>query len=143
MNPAGQADGRVLIDGTLDVSADSAAARDVVEDVRSSVHDVDGANAIVGGDSAVLLDTLDAAAQDNVVIIPIVLVVVFVILAILLRALLAPIILIGTVILSFGASLGVCALVFEHLFGFAVRMRGSRCSSSCSWWRSVSTTTSS
>lgn len=25
----------------------------------------------------------------------------------------------GTVILSFGASLGVCALVFEHIFGFA------------------------
>ncbi|MDN5851341.1 MAG: MMPL family transporter [Actinomycetia bacterium] len=119
VSSGGRADGRVLLDGTLDVPADSAAARDVVEDVRSSVHGVDGANAIVGGDTAVLLDTLDAAAQDNVVIIPIVLVVVFLILAILLRALLAPIILIGTVILSFGASLGVCALVFEHVFGFA------------------------
>ena len=119
VNPAGQADGRVLIDGTLDVPADSPAARDVVEDVRASVHDVDGAEAIVGGDTAVLLDTLDAAARDNVVIIPLVLAVVFVILAILLRALLAPIVLIGTVILSFGASLGVCALVFKYVFDFA------------------------
>ena len=119
VSPAGQADGRVLIDGTLDVPADSPAARDVVEDVRASVHEVDGAEAIVGGDTAVLLDTLDAAARDNVVIIPLVLAVVFVILAILLRALLAPIVLIGTVILSFGASLGVCALVFKYVFDFA------------------------
>ena len=52
-------------------------------------------------------------------IIPIVLVVVFLILVGLLRALTAPLILIGTVILSFGAALGISALLFEFVFGFA------------------------
>jgi RND superfamily putative drug exporter len=45
--------------------------------------------------------------------------VVFVILALLLRAIVAPIILIATVVLSFAAALGVSALVFEHIFHFA------------------------
>ena len=57
--------------------------------------------------------------RDNKVIIPIVLIVVFFILVGLLRALVAPLILIGTVILSFGAALGFSALLFEYVFGFA------------------------
>jgi RND superfamily putative drug exporter len=44
--------------------------------------------------------------------------VVFVILVLLLRALVAPLLLMLTVVLSFAASLGVCGLVFTHLFGF-------------------------
>ncbi len=52
-------------------------------------------------------------------IIPIVLVVVFLILVGLLRAVTAPLILIGTVVLSFGAALGISALLFEYVFGFA------------------------
>jgi len=51
-------------------------------------------------------------------LVPIVLVVVLVILALLLRAVAAPLVLIGTVILSFLSSLGIAALVFD-LFGFA------------------------
>jgi RND superfamily putative drug exporter len=42
-----------------------------------------------------------------------------IILALLLRSIVAPLVLIGTVILSFGAALGISALVFKHLFGFA------------------------
>nr|MDT0664114.1 MMPL family transporter [Micromonospora sp. DSM 115978] len=52
-------------------------------------------------------------------IIPIVLLVILVVLALLLRALVAPILLIGTVVLSFAATLGVCALVFNYVFDFA------------------------
>ena len=47
------------------------------------------------------------------------LVVVFVILGLLLRAIVAPLLLIATVVLSFAAALGVSALVFDHVFGFA------------------------
>ena len=47
-----------------------------------------------------------------------------VILVLLLRALTAPLILIGTVILSFGAALGLSSLVFHYVFDFAGR--GSR-----------------
>ena len=39
--------------------------------------------------------------------------------ALALLALMAPLILLGTVVLSFGAALGVSALVFDHVFGFA------------------------
>ena len=85
----------------------------------------------------------DASAADNRLIIPIVLVAVFLILAVLLRALVAPLVLLATVVLSFGAALGISALVFKHVFGFAGRTRRSRCSPSCSWWRWASTTTSS
>ena len=51
-------------------------------------------------------------------IIPLVLVVVFLILMLLLRAIVAPLILIGTVVLSFGAALGISALLFKYVFGF-------------------------
>ena len=83
---------------------------------------VDGADALVGGGAAFYLDTKIASNRDNKVIIPIVLVVVFLILIGLLRALTAPLILIGTVVLSFGAALGISALLFEYV----VRLRRVR-----------------
>lgn len=42
-----------------------------------------------------------------------------IILGLLLRAVVAPLILIGTVVLSFGAALGLSVLAFQHIFGFA------------------------
>ena len=44
---------------------------------------------------------------------------VFLILVVLLRSLVSPLILIATVVLSFGAALGISALLFEYVFGFA------------------------
>jgi hypothetical protein len=82
------------------------------------VHAIPGAHALVGGNTAVNLDVQRAAARDRNVIIPLILGVVFLILALLLRAILAPVLLIATVVLSFAASLGVSALVFDHVFGF-------------------------
>jgi RND superfamily putative drug exporter len=67
----------------------------------------------------VLADTKRATARDNKVIIPIMLVVVFLILALLLRAVVAPLILIATVVLSFLAAYGICALLFTQVLGFA------------------------
>jgi putative drug exporter of the RND superfamily len=74
--------------------------------------------ALVGGDTAQNLDVHDAALRDTLVVAPLVLLVVFVILAILLRSLVAPVMLVATVILSFAATLGFSVLVFNHLFGF-------------------------
>ena len=63
--------------------------------------------------------------------------VVLVVLALLLRAIVAPVILVATVVLSFGAALGISALIFDTVLGFDDdRQRRSRCSSSCSSWRS-------
>jgi RND superfamily putative drug exporter len=79
---------------------------------------VPGADALVGGNTAINLDVQRAAAHDRNLIIPVVLVVVFIILALLLRAVVAPLMLIATVVLSFAATLGVSAVVFDHAFGF-------------------------
>ncbi len=102
------------------ISADPSSPRafDIVESARAAVHGVDGADALLGGGSAFYLDTKEAANRDNVVIIPIILVMVFLILMVLLRAVAAPLILIGTVVLSFGAALGISALLFDFVFGF-------------------------
>ncbi|MEO6144702.1 MAG: MMPL family transporter, partial [Dermatophilaceae bacterium] len=105
--------------GTLSVAPDSQAAIDAVGLVRDAVHQVEGADAIAGGDSATRGDVLKASSDDNKVIIPLILLVVLVILMLLLRAVVAPVILIGTVVLSFGAALGISALIFRHVLDFA------------------------
>lgn len=60
-----------------------------------------------------------ATRHDNLVIIPLVLLVVLIILTLVLRALVAPLLLIATVVLSFAAALGVSALVFRYVFDYA------------------------
>ena len=110
--------GTAYLQGTLTSAPDSQAGYDTVDRVRDRVHAVPDADAKVGGNTAINLDVQRAAAHDRNVIIPIVLAVVFVILALLLRAVLGPLILIGTVVLSFAAALGASALVFRYVFGF-------------------------
>ncbi|CAM5580575.1 MMPL family transporter [Streptomyces griseomycini] len=112
------ADGRVLVDATLDAAADSDAAKETIERLRENVHDVPGADALVGGYTAQQYDTQQTAAHDRTVIVPVVLVIILLILVLLLRSLFVPVLLVATVALNFLATLGVSALVFEHLLGF-------------------------
>jgi len=133
----------VYLAGTLSVAPDSQASIDTVGLVREAVHRVPGAEAVAGGDSAPRGDILTASSNDNKVIIRLILLVVAVILMVLLRAVVAPLILIGTVVLSFGAALGLSALTFRHVFHFAGADPSIRCSSLCSSWPWGSTTTSS
>ena len=110
-------DGAVLLQGTPDDAADSAAAEQTVRDLRTAYADtVPGA--LVGGESATDLDTNEASIRDRALIVPIVLVVILLILMLLLRAVLAPVLLILTTVLSFGTAMGVAALVFDNLLGF-------------------------
>jgi RND superfamily putative drug exporter len=113
------ADGRSWFEATINADISSSTASTIVEDSRDAVHGVDGADAIVGGGSAFYLDTKIASDRDSRVIMPLVLAVVLLILIGLLRAVLAPVILMATVVLSFGAALGISALLFEYVFGFA------------------------
>jgi putative drug exporter of the RND superfamily len=110
--------GYVYLQGTLTAAPDSPAAYATIDRLRAAVHAVPGADAKVGGTTAITLDVQRANAHDRKVIIPLILVVVFVILALLLRALVAPLILTATVVLSFAAALGVSAFFFNHVFGF-------------------------
>ncbi|WP_051432703.1 MMPL family transporter [Promicromonospora kroppenstedtii] len=110
-------DGAVLLQGTLGDAADSLAAEETVRDLRAAYADELPA-ALVGGESATDLDTNDASIRDRTVIVPIVLLVILVILMLLLRAVLAPVLLILTTVLSFGTAMGVSALVFNDVLGF-------------------------
>ncbi|MEU3897281.1 MMPL family transporter [Streptomyces sp. NPDC045251] len=112
-------DGRVRIDATLQAPADSDAAKDAVARLRAAVHDVPGADALVGGYTAQQYDTQRTAAHDRTLIVPVVLAIILVILIVLLRSLLMPLLLVATVALNFVATLGVSALVFTHVFGFS------------------------
>lgn len=112
-------DGEAIMLGELKDAPSSTAAMRTVGQARTAVHRIEGADAQVGGDTAIMLDTQEAAARDSKVIIPIVLVVVFLVLALLLRAFVAPLLLMATVVLSFGAALGVSGLMFNHVFHFA------------------------
>jgi RND superfamily putative drug exporter len=110
--------GHAYLEGTLTSAPDSQAAYATIDRVRAAVHAVPGADALVGGYTAVNLDVNRASAHDRNLIIPIILAVVFVILCLLLRALVAPVMLIATVVLSFAAALGVSALFFNNVFNF-------------------------
>jgi RND superfamily putative drug exporter len=110
--------GLAEVDGTLQAAPDSDAAQDVVKQVRTEVHAIPGADARVGGMTAMRIDINEANQHDNELVIPLVLLVVLLILGLLLRAVVAPLVLMGTVVLSFAAALGVSALVFRHLFHF-------------------------
>jgi RND superfamily putative drug exporter len=110
--------GHAYLEGTLTTAPDSQAAYTTIDRVRSRVAAVPGADALVGGNTAVNLDVQRAAAHDRNVIIPVVLALVFVILALLLRAVVAPLMLIATVVLSFASALGVSALFFNNVFHF-------------------------
>ena len=112
-------DGRVLLQATLADAADSEAAAETVAMLRDELRaELPGAGALVGGVTAIAVDTNQASIHDRNLIIPLVLGVILVILMLLLRSILAPVLLILTTVLSFGTALGVAAIVFNGLFRF-------------------------
>ncbi len=110
------APGTAIIEAPMTDDPTTQAAFDTVERLRDAVHAVPDADAQVTGTAALFLDITDASTRDNWVIMPLVLLVVLLVLIGLLRSLLAPVMLIGTVVLSFGAAFGLSWLAFEFLF---------------------------
>ena len=111
-------DGHIILNATLTATPDSTEAKNMIPGIRSEVHAIDSGS-LVGGTSAVYYDTAKAATRDQQVIIPVVLIVIAIILGLLLRSVLASLMLLVTVVLSYLATLGVCSLVFHHIFHFA------------------------
>ncbi len=118
--------GHAYLDGTLTTAPDSQAAYATVDRVRANVQAVPGADALVGGNTAINLDVQGAAAHDRNVIIPVVLAVVFVILALLLRAVIAPLMLMATVVLSFAAALVALGIDYNIFLMTRVREEAKR-----------------
>lgn len=116
--PVKAVSGMVLIQATLDQPADSPAAEKVVRRLRTDLDRV-SRDVLVGGSTAVNLDVRDASSRDLKVIVPTILAVIFVVLCLLLRSLVAPLLLVFANVVSFTATIGISALVFNHLFRFA------------------------
>ncbi|MEP6650010.1 MAG: MMPL family transporter, partial [Lapillicoccus sp.] len=110
-------DGQVLVQATLVAPADSVAAESTAETIRTRLDEV-GTDVLVGGTTAVNLDVRQASERDVRVIIPTILAVIFVVLLLLLRSVTAPLVLVAANVLSFAATIGVSALVFNHVFHF-------------------------
>ena len=110
-------DGLARLDVVLSVDPDSRAAVGTVRDLRAALAAVDGADAKVGGVTAVKADFDDTAERDRIVI-PVLLAVVFIIVLVLVRALVVTVLLLATVVLSFFAAIGVSTVVFQDLLGF-------------------------
>jgi RND superfamily putative drug exporter len=108
----------VLLSALLEPDPYSTRAYDLIADVRTAARQAGGDGVLVGGPTAIERDLRAAASSDTRTIIPITLAVVLVVLVVLLRALVAPLLLIATVILSFFAALGTGAVVFDVVFGF-------------------------
>ena len=108
----------VLNEDPYDTEAMDAVPR-LRETVRNAVNAsrLNGATALVGGESATNFDGRIATTRDFKVIAPIVIAAIWIILAILLGSVVAPTYLVISVILSFVAALGVSVLVFKYIFG--------------------------
>ncbi|MEO8260978.1 MAG: MMPL family transporter [Pseudolysinimonas sp.] len=116
---AGASNGDITqLDVTLDAAAETPEAYATIERLRTTVHDIDGADAIVGGLDAQSLDVDRAQTADQDLVIPLILGLVLIVLVLLLRAIVAPVLLLVTVVASFFASLGASWLLFQSVFGF-------------------------
>jgi RND superfamily putative drug exporter len=110
-------DGLIRVEAVLADAPDTVEADRTVIALRDAFSD-SGSAALVGGVVAGDIDESDSAARDRLVVIPLVLLVVLVVLIALLRSVTAPVVLVATVVLSFLATLGISAAVFEALLGF-------------------------
>ena len=110
-------DGTVLVQATTKAASDSQEAEDTVQRLRSDLDAV-STEILVGGNAATNLDVHEASARDLRVIVPTILLVIFVVLALLLRSIVAPLLLVAANVVSFAATIGISALVFQHIFGF-------------------------
>ena len=118
MAPPKVVDGIGEVDAVLKYEANSPEAFKVLKSLRASLHSQLGPNVYVGGFTAINYDSQEASTRDRNVIIPIVILVILLILMLLLRSIIAPILLMLSVVASFVATLGACALVFNHVFRF-------------------------
>ncbi|MFG2040423.1 MMPL family transporter [Dactylosporangium sp. NPDC048998] len=108
----------VRVDATLTDPPDSPAARSTVTRLRSALVTVHDGPVRVGGATALDMAKADAQAHDRRLVIPLALAVVLAILVVLLRALIAPLLLLATVVASYFAALGASWLIVRYALGF-------------------------
>ena len=110
-------EGKVLLSGTLSVASESDEAKEAIPQIRQSLREIDEA-ILVGGNTAIQVDSNTASINDRTLIIPIILAAITIILMLLLRSIIAPLFLLLTTILSFGSAIGIAALLFNNVWNF-------------------------
>ena len=105
------------IDVVMDAESQSEAAYEIVRALRTELGSIEGAGALVGGLDAQRLDIKETYASDQLTVIPLILILVFLVLVLLLRSLVAPILLLLTVVASFFSAIGAAWLVFVNILG--------------------------
>lgn len=100
-------------------SPESTGETATIKHLRENVREVAGEAALVGGPSAEKLDEAETNKSDRNLVMPLILLVVLAILGLLLRAIVAPLVLVATVVVSYFGALGLCNLLFDHVLGFA------------------------
>ena len=115
----GETDGSITqVNVVLAAAAETEEAFQTVRDLRAELATLDGTEALVGGLDAQALDVSIATQADQNLVIPLILGLVFLVLMILLRSLLAPLLLLFTVVASYFASLGLSWVLFQTVFDF-------------------------
>ncbi|CAB4682876.1 MAG: MMPL family transporter [Actinobacteria bacterium] len=109
--------GNILLNVTLKYAPDSKQAIAMIPGLRAEMEKLDS-TILVGGSTSVSYDINQASKHDRNLIIPVVLFIIAIILGLLLRSIYAAVLLLGTVVISFFATLGACAVVFNHIFHF-------------------------
>jgi RND superfamily putative drug exporter len=115
-DPVASADGRwVRIEATFTDAPTGPAALSSLDRLRAAVRAVPNADALVGGDTAVEADGDKVTTHDNLVVIPLVLAVILLVLMGLLRAVVAPLVLLASVVLSYAAALGAAGFLLDAM----------------------------
>ena len=104
------------IQAVLEPSPGSDEAAEAVTAIRSALGSTPDAH--VGGTEAEALDTAEASSRDRFLIFPLILGLVLVALGLLLRSVVAPVILVSTVVATYLASLGISWVLFTQVLGF-------------------------
>jgi len=111
-------DGMTEITAKLDYPTESDETAAAIAEIRTDLDGIGAGNALVGGSDAIVLDTRTAIAADERLIFPAVLLVVLLMLIIVLRAIVAPLILLATVVASYFTAVGASWLLFQGIWGF-------------------------
>lgn len=118
-HPAGEsADGSLTkLMVTSEYAPSTPESLEQISALRDAVHDVDGADARVGGAVATDLDARTGNEQDLMLIAPLVLAVSFIVLLVLLRSVVAPVLLLAVNLASAVAAIGAGAWLSRVLLG--------------------------
>jgi RND superfamily putative drug exporter len=111
-------DGLTEVTAKLDYPTESDETAAAISEIRADLDSIGDGNALVGGSDAAVLDTRTAISADERLIFPSVLIVVLLMLIIVLRAVVAPLILLATVVGSYFTAVGVSWLLFQGIWGF-------------------------